>query len=138
MDSASTNDAQTASVESSALRVFIVDDHPIFRQGLKFVLSEQPGLVVCGEAASAQSALQGFRTQKPDVVLVDISMPGTNGIELIKMMLSEEPNLKVLVISMHDESIFGIRALRAGARGYMMKNEASECIPEALRRIAAG
>src|SRR4051794_35468972 len=121
MDTASPNLSSSVSADATGLRIFMVDDHPIFRRGLRYVLAEQPGVSVCGEASTAREALHGVRTQHPDVVLVDVSLPGTNGIELIKMMLAEDPKLKVLVVSMHDESIYGIRALRAGARGYMMK-----------------
>ena len=88
-------------------RVLIVDDHPIFRFGLAGLITEQSQLEVCGHADSAPAALDAMRRLKPDLVLLDLSLRGTNGIELIKLMKAEEPNLAILVISMHDEAVFG-------------------------------
>ena len=98
-------------------KVLIVDDHPIFRLGLAGLISEHPHLEVCAHAESAPLALEAMRNFNPDLVLLDLSLRGTNGIELIKLMKAEQPHLPILVISMHDEAIFGLRALKAGALG---------------------
>jgi DNA-binding NarL/FixJ family response regulator len=119
-------------------RVLLVDDHPGFRRGVSSLLSQEADLTICGEASSAPMALEAMRQLKPDIAIVDISMPGTNGIELIKLMLSEQPKLKILVLSMHDESLWGLRALRAGAKGYVMKAEAMENVLNAVRKVLQG
>jgi len=119
-------------------RLLVVDDHPIFRHGICQVLSLMNDVVVCAEASNAQLALEAMRVHKPEVALIDVSMPGTNGIELIKHMLAEQPSLIILIISMHDESLYALRALRAGAKGYVMKQQAMENILEALRKVMAG
>jgi DNA-binding NarL/FixJ family response regulator len=119
-------------------RVLIVDDHPVFRFGLAGLISEQTRLEVCGHADSAPLALDAMRRLKPDIVLVDLSLRGTNGIELIKLMKAEEPDLPVLVISMHNEAVFGMRALKAGALGYVMKAEAMNHVAEAIFKVLQG
>lgn len=119
-------------------RLLIVDDHPIFRQGIGQLVRNVPGVTICGEAENSQTALEAARTLNPDVVLLDISMPGANGIELIKLLLAERPRLKVLVLSMHDESLYALRALRAGAKGYVMKQQAMENVAYALQKVAGG
>jgi DNA-binding NarL/FixJ family response regulator len=119
-------------------RVLIVDDHPVLRQGMATLLAQQPDLEICGEAENAQSGLQAMRETKPQIALVDISLPGTDGLELIKLMLAEQPHLRILVVSMHDESLYALRSLRAGAKGYLMKAEALEQIVAAVRKIEAG
>jgi DNA-binding NarL/FixJ family response regulator len=119
-------------------RIFIVDDHPIVRRGLIQLINQEADLVVCGEAEEARKALQLLKASKPDLVLVDISLQGVDGIELIKLIRVRYENLPVLVISMHDESLFAERALRAGARGYIMKQEAIEKMKEAIRRVLRG
>ncbi len=119
-------------------RILIVDDHPVFRRGIAALIGEQEDLAVCGEADNAPSALEAMRKWKPDLALVDISMPGTNGIELIKLMLSEQPKLFILILSMHDESLYALRALRAGAKGYVMKAEAMTHVIAAIRKVLAG
>jgi DNA-binding NarL/FixJ family response regulator len=119
-------------------KVLIVDDHPMIRLGMVSLVSDQPEFVVCGEADNAQTALQAMREQSPDIALVDINLPGANGLELIKLMLAERPKLRVLVVSMHDESLYALRSLRAGAKGYLMKAEALEHIAPAIRKVAAG
>jgi DNA-binding NarL/FixJ family response regulator len=124
--------------ENRKKRILIVDDHPIFRFGLRGLISEQPDLEVCGHAESAQLALSAMRELKPDLVLLDISLRGTNGIELIKLMKAEEPLLPILVISMHDEAVFGLRSLKAGALGYVMKAEAMNHVAEAISRVLQG
>ena len=124
-------------IEAKA-RVLIVDDHPIVRQGLVQLLNCEPDFMVCGEAADARKALSVIAETKPDVGIVDITLHGTNGIELIKNIVAQWQNFPILVLSMHDESLYAERALRAGAKGYVMKQEAPEKLTEALRRILNG
>lgn len=119
-------------------RLLVVDDHPVFRHGICQFLSQFTEVTVCCEVANAQHALEAMRLHKPEVALLDVSMPGTNGIELIKHMLAEQPGIIILIISMHDESLYALRALRAGARGYVMKQQAMESILEALRKVIGG
>src|ERR1700757_607597 len=107
-------------------RVFIVDDHPIVRQGLAQMINQEADLTVCGEAEDAQNALNAVAELHPDLVLVDLSLKGGSGLELIKALRSRQNALPVLVVSMHDESLYVERALRAGARGYIMKHEATD------------
>jgi DNA-binding NarL/FixJ family response regulator len=128
----------TAESKSGKKRVLIVDDHPIFRFGLAGLITEQSHLEVCGHADSAPIALDSMRRLKPDLVLMDLSLRGTNGIELIKLMKAEEPTLPILVISMHDEAVFGLRALKAGALGYVMKAEAMNHVAEAISKVIQG
>ncbi len=119
-------------------RILIVDDHPVLRRGMATLISHQADFEICGEADNAQSGLQAMREQQPHIALVDITLPGTDGLELIKLMLAEQPKLRILVVSMHDESLYALRSLRAGAKGYLMKAEALEQIITALRKITAG
>lgn len=119
-------------------RLLVVDDHPIFRHGICQFLGQESDLVICGEAPNAQLALNAMRQLKPDLVLLDVSLPGTNGIELIKHMLAEQPKLLILILSMHDESLYALRALRAGAKGYMIKQQAMETILDAVGKILGG
>jgi DNA-binding NarL/FixJ family response regulator len=128
----------TEESKSRKKRVLIVDDHPIFRFGLAGLISEQSHLEVCGHADSAPIALDAMRQLKPDLVLLDLSLRGINGIELIKLMKAEQPDLPILVISMHDEAVFGLRALKAGALGYVMKAEAMNHVAEAISKVLLG
>ncbi|MEZ0335518.1 MAG: response regulator, partial [Gemmatimonadales bacterium] len=116
-------------------RVFVVDDHPIVRQGLALLIDQEPDLVVCGAAEEAESALAAIGASRPDVLVLDISLPGPDGIDLLKTIRSTDPTLPILVLSMHDEATYAQRALRAGANGYIMKQEATENVLVALRRI---
>lgn len=118
--------------------VLIVDDHPIVRHGMAQLINNDLGLRVCGEADSAPGALDAMRRLKPDLALLDISLQGTNGIELIKLMRAEQPKIAILMLSMHDESLYALRALRAGARGYVMKGEAMDHVLTAIRKVLAG
>jgi DNA-binding NarL/FixJ family response regulator len=118
--------------------VFVVDDHPIVRQGLALLINQEPDLVVCGEAEEGQAALRALADTRPDVLVLDISLPGPDGLELLKTIRSTDPALPILVLSMHDESVYAERALRAGANGYIMKQEATDKVLVALRRILAG
>jgi DNA-binding NarL/FixJ family response regulator len=116
-------------------RVFVVDDHPIVRQGLALLIDQEPDLIVCGAAEEGHSALHAIASLRPDIVILDISLPGPDGIELLKTIRSIEPDLPILVLSMHAESVYAERALRAGANGYIMKQEATDNVLDALRRI---
>jgi len=118
--------------------VFLVDDHPIVRQGLTLLINQEADLAVCGEAQEMQSALPAIQSAKPDIIIVDISLSGPDGLELLKNIRIISPRLPVLILSMHDESIYAERALRAGANGYIMKQEATENVLVALRRILSG
>ena len=123
------------SVATKKSRVFVVDDHPIVRQGLALLINREADLIVCGEAEDAHTAVQAIATAKPDVLVVDISLNGPDGLDLLKDVRTRYPELPVLILSMHDESIYAERALRAGAQGYIMKQEATEKVLVALRRI---
>src|SRR5258708_3386057 len=130
--------APVHSAETGRKRVLLVDDHAVVRKGLTAMIAEEEGFAVCGEAETAPQALEAMRRLNPEVALLDISMPGTNGIELIKAMLAERPKLPILVLSVHDESLYALRALRAGAKGYLMKSESVPDIFAALRKVLAG
>jgi DNA-binding NarL/FixJ family response regulator len=133
--------AQLTPVTEAARRkqlIFIVDDHPIFRQGLGRLIQAEEGMGVCGEAGSAAQALDGLRNTSADAAVIDISLPGTDGIELVKHLRAEHPNLPMLVISAHDEKVYALRALRAGASGYLMKTEGGAFLIPALRKVLAG
>jgi len=119
-------------------RVFIVDDHPVVRNGITMLINKEADLEVCGEAEDAQTAISSIATQKPDIAIVDISLKGMSGLELIKHLRARDESLPLLVLSMHDESLYAERVLRAGAMGYIMKQEAPERIVAAIRRVLAG
>ena len=119
-------------------KVFLVDDHPIVRQGLALFIEREPDLMVCGEAEDATSALQAIRDAAPDFVILDISLNGPDGLELLKTLRVRYPSLPALVLSMHDESVYAERALRAGANGYIMKQEAADKVITAIRHILGG
>ena len=119
-------------------RILIVDDHVIVRQGIAQLVNREPDLDVCVEAGDAESALAVLREAAVDLAIVDISLPGTSGIELVKLMRESHPNLPVLVMSMHDEALYSDRAFRAGAKGYVMKQEATEKLLAAIRKILNG
>ncbi|MBC2607789.1 response regulator [Pelagicoccus albus] len=121
-----------------SIRVYIVDDHPLVRQGLTQIISGQEDLEVCGEAEDSSGAMRGIESSNPDVVIVDISLQGNNGLELIKNLKAIHEKLPILVFSMHDESIYAQRALRAGAKAYVMKKESSDKIVDAIRKILKG
>lgn len=123
---------------SARRRIVLVDDHPVTRDGVSVLIDQEPDLVVCGQSDSAPAALQLIERTKPDLAIVDITLKTTSGIELLKGLKALMPGLPVLVMSMHDEGLFAERALRAGARGYIMKHEASQRILEAIRRVLSG
>lgn len=116
----------------------VVEDHPLVREGLTRLINLQPDLSVCGEAPTAHHALKAIPVLKPDIVILDITLAGSNGMDLIKDMKSRSLKSLILVLSMHDESLYAERALRAGAKGYIMKQEASKDVLTAIRRILAG
>jgi DNA-binding NarL/FixJ family response regulator len=121
-----------------AKRIVIVDDHPLFRKGLEQLIHSEDGFAVCGEANNAREAMDVIRKLKPDLAIVDLSLPGANGIELIKNIRAEFSKLPILVLSMHDESLYALRALRAGAEGYVMKHEAMANVIQAIREVFNG
>jgi len=120
------------------IRILIADDHAIVRGGLKQLLSGESDFIVAGEAANGLEALKQIREQPLNVVLMDMSMPGRNGIELIKLIKSEKPKLTILVLSMHKEEQYAVRALKAGALGYLTKESAPDQLVAAIRKVAGG
>ena len=118
--------------------VLVVDDHPIIRHGVCQTLGLEPDLQVVAEASSATEALDALRTFSADLAVIDVSLNGTNGIELIKQIRNEHPRLPILVLSMHDESLYALRAVRAGAGGYIMKREAPDLLLTAVRKVLGG
>jgi len=132
------NMASRAENHPAKKRIMVVDDHPIVRQGLGLLINREPDLVVCGEAEEAMGAMHVLSSSRPDVLIVDISLSGPDGIDLLKNIRATHPTLPVLILSMHDESVYAERALRAGANGYIMKQEATENVLVAVRRILSG
>jgi DNA-binding NarL/FixJ family response regulator len=116
----------------------IIDDHPLMRKGLAMTLETESDLKVIGQADSAEEAMALFETTRPHVAIVDISLPGMSGLELIKHLQALYPSIKIVVVSRHDESLYAERAIRAGARGYVMKMEAGDVIVQAVRRVLSG
>lgn len=119
-------------------RIFLVDDHPLVREGLASFINQQKDLVVCGEAEDSAGAINGIRETRPDVALIDISLKNESGLELVKNLEAEFPLVALIVLSMHDEALYAERALRAGARGYVMKRETTKSVLTAIRRVVAG
>ena len=119
-------------------QVFLVEDHPTFREGLAQILNGEPDLAVCGYASTAEEALPAIARLVPDLALVDLSLPGKNGLELIKELRQVNRKTKILVVSMHDEALYASRVLRAGGDGYIMKQEDTEDIIHAIRDVLAG
>lgn len=126
------------SKSAATKQIFLVEDHPTFREGLAQILNGEPDMTVCGEADTAELALPAILDLKPDLVLVDISLPGKSGLELIKQLHSRRLKVKLLVLSMHDEALYANRVLRAGGDGYIMKQEDPEEIIQAIRDVLAG
>ncbi len=124
--------------EKASIRVFIADDHAIVREGLKQILAEQRDIVVAGEAETGLDAIKLFRKSRCNVLLLDISLPDRNGIDVLKQVKSEKPELAVLMLSMHREDQYAIRSLRAGASGYLNKQSAPRELVNAIRQVAAG
>jgi DNA-binding NarL/FixJ family response regulator len=119
-------------------RIYILDDHPLMRKGMALTLQMEIDFDICGQAESAEVAMREIPELKPDVAIIDISLPGMNGVELLKHLMPQLPGLKVLVVSRHDEEIYAERVIRAGAKGYLMKLEAGDAIVSAIRQILQG
>ncbi len=124
--------------ENSPRRVLLVDDHPVLRMGLAERINHEADLCVCGEADTAREAIGAVSRQRPDVAVVDISLPDAHGLELIKDLHTLHPRLPLLVFSMHDEALYAERALQAGARGYLMKREPPQALMAAIRQVLNG
>jgi DNA-binding NarL/FixJ family response regulator len=119
-------------------KVFIVDDHPVVRDGLSEMINRSGELAICGEAASAEEAIEKIEGAAPDLAIVDLSLPGMSGMDLVRTLKEDYPALKILVLSMHDESIYAERAVRAGARGYIMKRQVAREVEAAIRAVLNG
>lgn len=120
-------------------RIFLVDDHPVTREGLARLINHEPALEVCGEAGTAASAVPAIESLKPDLVIIDVSLStGASGLELIKDLASRHARLRMLALSTHDETLYAERALRAGAKGYVMKQEPTAHVMQAIRKILSG
>ncbi len=130
--------ADFSSKASARRKVFLVDDHPIVRQGLAQLINHETDLSVIGEGEDAYGSLRAIRTCHPDLVLVDISLKDSDGIDLVKELKNQFPDLPILVLSMHDELLYAERALRAGASGYIMKQEAPQTLLAAMRTVLSG
>ncbi|MFN7137863.1 MAG: response regulator [Limisphaerales bacterium] len=122
----------------SRKRVLLVDDHPLLRSGVAALIENDPEFLVCGQVAQAREITETIRSSQADIVILDISLQGENGLEILKKIRTELPKTAVLILSMHDETIYAPQALRAGALGYLSKQDAPEKILEALRKVAAG
>ncbi len=120
------------------IKVLLVDDHVVVRNGVRLMLSSESDIVVAAEASAAQEALALIRSQDFDVALVDIAMPGKNGLELLKQIRSEKPKLAVLILSTYSEEVYAVRALKAGASGYLTKESPASVLVAAVRKAAAG
>lgn len=125
-------------LKAPTARIVVVDDHPVVRQGLVMTLGRQPGLAICGEASGMAEALKVISESKPDLVLTDLDLDDSSGIDLIKNLKADNSDLPALVLSMHDEEVYAERVLRAGARGYLMKHETPEKVAEGVRQALAG
>jgi DNA-binding NarL/FixJ family response regulator len=132
------SDGNPAGPDNKLIRVLIADDHPVIRRGLRDILAESPGLVVGGEAANAAEAIAEARTGSYDVVLLDITMPGRSGIDALRDLKQDFPALPVLMLSIHPEDQYALRALKAGASGYLSKESAPEELVSAIQKVVAG
>lgn len=119
-------------------KIFLVDDHPLVREWLCNLINQQEDMVVCGEAEDAARAQRAIAAAKPNVAIVDISLKGSSGMELIKTLKGHDPDIATIVLSMHDESVYAERAIRAGARGYIMKRETTKKVIAAIRQVLSG
>jgi DNA-binding NarL/FixJ family response regulator len=123
---------------SAKKKIFVVDDHPVMRLGYRYLLNRDERMEVCGEAGSVAEALVDIEATSPDLVIADISLGGVSGIELVKQLRTEKPEILTVVVSMHDENLFAERALRAGAKAYLMKNEVDAELLDAIRTVLDG
>src|SRR5436309_15225520 len=131
-------DKPTKPFSPNVKSIVIVDDHPLFRKGLQELIQSDGAFAVSGEAGDAAEAMGVIRKLDPDLAIVDVRLPGANGIELIKNIRAEFAKLPILVLSMHDESLYALRALRAVARGYVMKQEAPASVVQAIHGVFSG
>ena len=129
---------QHSAIGARKSRVFIVDDHPLVREGLANLLNAQDDLMVCGEAEDSTHAINRIRKARPHVALIDISLKNESGLELVKDLRNQFPQLALIVLSMHDEALYAERAIHAGAQGYVMKREASKNVLASIRRVLEG
>src|SRR5690242_9697186 len=127
--------SKPSTFKNAKARILLVDDHPILSEGLAQRINQESDMTVCGMAASVKEALQSIPSLKPDCATVDISLKDGNGIDLVKDMRAQWPNIAALILSMHDESLYAERAIRAGARGYIMKQESPEKLIKAIRHV---
>jgi DNA-binding NarL/FixJ family response regulator len=118
--------------------ILLVDDHPLLLEGLERLINSEHGIRVCGMAGNVQQALTMVETHQPDLVITDLTLPGRNGLELIKDLAATHPEIPIIVLSMHDEMIYAERVLRAGGRGYVMKDTPPECLLDAIRAVLGG
>ena len=133
----STNFAATTH-QSKKTRILVVDDHPIVRRGITMLITAEADLDVCSEASGLSQAMHAFRESKPDLIIADVSLENGSGLELIKELVAQQPHVKILVCSMHDEALFAERALRAGAKGYISKDQATVELTSAIRQVLKG
>lgn len=119
-------------------RVFVVDDHPLVREGLTNLINGQNDLIVCGEAKDSAQAINGIGKARPNVALIDISLENESGLELVKQLKTQFPQVALIILSMHDEALYAERALRAGAQGYVMKHETSKSVLASIRQVLGG
>jgi DNA-binding NarL/FixJ family response regulator len=131
-------DSKKADIAKNRKKILVLDDHPITRHGLRELLSQEPDLCVCGEAESAASALAMLKSSEPDLVLADLTLVGKSGLEFIKDLRALHPAVVVLAVSMHDETIYAERVLKAGARGYIMKSEGGAKLLKAIHAVLEG
>jgi DNA-binding NarL/FixJ family response regulator len=131
-------DSRAQSHTGPKRNVLLLEDHPIVRQGLEQMINHEPDLHVCGTAEDAERAMEQIEASRPDLLLLDISLQGANGLEVLKLVRERYPQLRVLILSMHDERLYAMRALGAGAAGYVMKQEATENVLTAIRRVLDG
>jgi len=124
--------------QTSRKRVFLVDDHPLVRLGIGQLIDRQEDLIVCGEAEDARGALEGVGRLKPDAIVLDLTLKDSDGLEVVKNINAQYPAIPVLVLSIHPDSIYAALALRAGAKGYVMKSEPLANVVAAIRRVIAG
>jgi DNA-binding NarL/FixJ family response regulator len=130
--------SQSSGTMTRKRRVFVVDDHPLVREGLANLINAQTDLMVCGDAEDSAQAVIKIRKAQPDVALIDISLKNESGLELVKDLRSQFPQVALIVLSMHDEALYAERALGAGAQGYVMKREASKNVLASIRRVLEG
>ncbi len=129
---------QTLITKEARKKILVVDDHAVLREGLTAQINREPGLIVCGQAENAREAVAAVEKLEPDLVLADITLPGRNGLELIRDLRALRPGLPVLVLSMHDASLFAERVLRAGGRGYISKQQSGQRLIHAIRQVLGG